>query len=222
MLGADHHGYVGRMMAMCACFGDRPGDDLQLLIGQMVNLVKDGQPVRMGKRAGNIITQEDLVEAVGVDAARYSLTRSSTDSTLEIDLDLLVRASNENPVHYVQYAHARTANVLKNAATVGIGMDVFRPELLTHETETALLTALGDFPRVVAQAGQLNEPHRVARYLEELSGHFHRWYDNCRVVPQGDEPITDTNRTRLWLAAATKQVLANGLHLLGVSAPDRK
>ena len=222
MLGADHHGYVGRMMAMCACFGDKPGENLQLLIGQMVNLVKDGEPVRMSKRSGNIITQDDLVEAVGVDAARYSLTRSSTDSTLEIDLDLLARATNENPVHYVQYAHARTANVLKNAATVGIELDLFKPELLDHPTETTLLTALGDFPRVVAQAGQLNEPHRVARYLEELAGYFHRWYDSTRVVPQGDEPITDTNRTRLWLAAATKQVLANGLHLLGVSAPDRK
>lgn len=222
MLGADHHGYVGRMMAVCACFGDTPGEHLQLLIGQMVNLVKDGKPVRMGKRSGNIITQDDLVEAVGVDAARYSLARSSADSTLEIDLDLLIRASNENPVHYVQYAHARTANVLKNAAAVGITLDVFIPELLDQPTETTLLTALGDFPRVVAQAGQLNEPHRVARYLEELSGHFHRWYDSCRVLPQGEEPITDTNRTRLWLAAATKQVLANGLQLLGVSAPDRK
>lgn len=222
MLGADHHGYLGRMYAVCACFGDQPGQHMQLLIGQMVNLVKDGKPVRMGKRAGNIITQDDLVEAVGLDAARYTLARSSADSTLEIDLDLLVRASNDNPVHYVQYAHARTANVLKNAAAVGITLAEFNPELLDQPTETVLLTALGDFPRVITQAGQLNEPHRVARYLEELAGHFHRWYDNCRVVPQGDDPITETNRTRLWLAAATKQVLANGLALLGVSAPDRK
>ncbi|MFL6164541.1 MAG: arginine--tRNA ligase [Jatrophihabitantaceae bacterium] len=222
MLGADHHGYVGRLMAMCACFGDQPGVNLQVLIGQLVNLVKDGKPVRMGKRAGNVITLEDLVDAVGVDAARYQLARSSADSTLEIDLDLLTRASNENPVHYVQYAHARTANVIKNAAAVGITLDVFRPELLDAETETALLTALGDFGRVVAQAAELCEPHRVARYLEELAGYFHRWYDNCRVVPTGDEPITDLNRSRLWLDVATKTVLANGLSLLGVSAPDRK
>jgi arginyl-tRNA synthetase len=222
MLGADHHGYVGRLMAMCACFGDRPGENLQVLIGQLVNLVKDGQPVRMGKRAGNVITLEDLVDAVGVDAARYQLARSSADSTLEIDLDLLTRASNENPVHYVQYAHARTANVVKNAAADGITLDVFAPELLDAETETVLLTALGDFPRVVAQAAELHEPHRVARYLEELAGYFHRWYDNCRVIPPGDEPITDQNRTRLWLDVATKTVLANGLRLLGVSAPDRK
>jgi arginyl-tRNA synthetase len=222
MLGADHHGYVGRLMAMCACFGDTPGVNLQVLIGQLVNLVKDGKPVRMGKRRGNVITLEDLVDAVGVDAARYALARSSADSTLEIDLDLLTRASNENPVHYVQYAHARTVNVYKNAVAAGIILDEFHPELLEHETETALLTALGDFPRVVAQAGQLSEPHRVARYLEELAGYFHRWYDTCRVVPQGDEPITEVNRSRLWLDIATRTVLANGLGLLGVSAPDRK
>ncbi|MEO6699926.1 MAG: arginine--tRNA ligase [Jatrophihabitantaceae bacterium] len=222
MLGADHHGYVARLNAMCACFGDTPGENLLILIGQLVNLVKDGKPVRMGKRAGNVITQEDLVDAVGVDAARYQLARSSADSTMEVDLDLLTRATNENPVHYVQYAHARTANVVKNAAAVGITLGVFKPELLDHDSETALLTALGDFPRVVAQAALLHEPHRVARYLEELAGFFHRWYDSCRVLPQGDEPITDANRTRLWLAVATRTVLANGLALLGVSAPDRK
>ena len=222
MLGADHHGYVGRLMAMCACFGDTPGVNLQILIGQMVNLVKDGKPVRMGKRAGNVITLEDLVDAVGVDAARYQLARSSADSTLDIDLDLLTRATNDNPVHYVQYAHARTVNVMKNAAAVGIGLDVFEPSLLTHETETALLTSLGEFPRVVAQAAELREPHRVARYLEALAGELHRWYDSCRVLPHGDEPITDVNRTRLWLDVATRTVLANGLSMLGVSAPERK
>jgi len=222
LLGADHHGYVRRLMAMCACFGDTPGVNLQILIGQLVNLLKDGKPVRMGKRTGNVVTLEDLVGAVGVDAARYQLARSSADSTLDIDLDLLTRATNENPVHYVQYAHARTVNVVKNAAAVGIGLDVFEPDLLTHETETALLTSLGEFPRVVAQAAELREPHRVARYLEALAGAFHRWYDSCRVLPKGDEEITDVNRTRLWLDVATRTVLANGLFLLGVSAPERK
>jgi len=222
MLGADHHGYVGRLMAMCACFGDVPGVNLQILIGQLVNLVKDGEPVRMGKRTGNVITLEDLVGAVGVDAARYQLTRSSADSAIDIDLDLLVRATNDNPVHYVQYAHARTVNVMKNAAAVGMELDVFDPSLLTAETETVLLTSLGEFPRVVAQAAELREPHRVARYLEALAGEFHRWYDSCRVLPKGDEEITDLNRTRLWLDAATRTVLANGLALLGVSAPERK
>jgi arginyl-tRNA synthetase len=222
MLGADHHGYVGRMNAMCAAFGDEPGKNLEILIGQMVNLVRDGQPVRMSKRAGTVVVMEDLVEAVGVDAARYALTRSSTDSMIDIDLDLLVRRGNENPVFYVQYAHARTCNVRRLAIEDGLRTeDGFDPSLLTHETEAALLAILGDFPRVVAQAAKLREPHRVARYLEDLAGRAHKWYDDCRVRPRGDEEITDLHRTRLWLNDATRVVLANGLGLLGVSAPER-
>jgi len=227
MLGADHHGYVSRMMAVCAAFGDKPGKNLQILIGQMVNLVKDGQPVRMSKRAGTVVTLEDLVDAVGVDAARYSLARSSTDSSIDLDLDLLSRATNENPVFYVQYAHARTANVARNAAAHGVsrfredGSEAFDPSLLTHETESILLGALTEFPRVVGQAAELREPHRVARYLEALAGDYHSWYHECRVTPLGDEEVTDVHRTRLWLNDATRQVLANGLGLLGVSAPER-
>ena len=222
MLGADHHGYVSRMMAMCAAFGDTPHENLEILIGQMVNLVRDGQPVRMSKRAGTVVVLEDLVEAVGVDAARYALTRSSTDSMIDIDLDLLVRRGNENPVFYVQYAHARTCNVRRLAIEDGLRTeDGFDPSLLTHETEAALLAILGDFPRVVAQAAKLREPHRVARYLEDLAGRSHKWYDECRVRPRGDEEITDLHRTRLWLNDATRVVLANGLGLLGVSAPER-
>jgi arginyl-tRNA synthetase len=221
MLGADHHGYVRRMMAMCAAFGDEPNVNLQILIGQLVNLVKNGQPVRMSKRAGTIVTLEDLVEIVGVDAARYALTRSSADSNLDIDLDLLQKRTNDNPVFYVQYAHARTHNVARNAAASGVDRSVFAPELLQHETESALLGALQEFPRVVAFAAEVREPHRVARYLEELAGLYHRWYDNCRVIPLGDEPVEDVHRTRLWLNDATGQVLRNGLNLLGVSAPER-
>jgi arginyl-tRNA synthetase len=221
MLGADHHGYIGRMMAMCACFGDEPGKNLEILIGQMVNLLKDGAPLRMSKRAGNVVTMEDLVEAVGVDAGRYALARSSADATLDIDLDVWTRHTNDNPVFYVQYAHARTCNVRKNAADVGIGLDAFEPELLTHPTESDLLGALAEFPRVVATAAELREPHRVARYLEALAGTYHRWYDACRVIPKGDEEITDLNRTRAWLNEATRTVIANGLGLLGVSAPER-
>ncbi|WP_336706467.1 arginine--tRNA ligase [Oerskovia sp. USHLN155] len=227
MLGADHHGYVSRMMAVCAAFGDEPGKNLQILIGQMVNLVKDGQPVRMSKRAGTVVTLEDLVDAVGVDAARYSLARSSTDSSIDLDLDLLSRATNENPVFYVQYAHARTANVARNAEAHGVsrfredGSEAFDPSLLTHETESILLGALTEFPRVVGQAAELREPHRVARYLEALAGDYHSWYHECRVTPLGDEEVTDVHRTRLWLNDATRQVLANGLGLLGVSAPER-
>ena len=222
MLGADHHGYVARLMAMCAAFGDTPGESLEILIGQMVNLVKDGQPVRMSKRAGTIVTLDDLVEAVGVDAARYALVRSSIDSNLDIDLDLLQTQSNDNPVFYVQYAHARTCAVARNAGAAGVRRDDgFAPELLVHESESLLIAALQDFPRVVKQAAELREPHRVARFIEEVAGTFHRWYGACRVLPQGDEDVTDLHRTRLWLNDATGQVIRNGLTLLGVSAPER-
>lgn len=221
MLGADHHGYVGRMMAMCAAFGDEPHVNLELLIGQMVNLVRDGKPVRMSKRAGTIVTMEDLVEVVGVDAARYSLARSSVDTPLDIDLELLQRRSNDNPVFYVQYAHARTSAVARNASAAGVDRSAFDASTLDHETEAALLGALADFPRVLAQAAQLREPHRVARFAEELAGLYHRWYDACRVVPQGDDPIEDVNRSRLWLNDATGQVLRTALGTLGVSAPER-
>jgi arginyl-tRNA synthetase len=221
MLGADHHGYVRRMMAMCAAFGDEPTVNLQILIGQLVNLVKDGQPVRMSKRAGTVVTLEDLVEIVGVDAARYALTRSSADSNLDVDLDVLQRRTNDNPVFYVQYAHARTHNVGRNAAASGVDRSEFAPELLDHETESALLGALNEYPRIVAYAAEVREPHRIARYLEELAGLYHRWYDNCRVIPLGDAPIEPVHRTRLWLNDATGQVLRNGLTLLGVSAPER-
>jgi arginyl-tRNA synthetase len=224
MLGADHHGYVGRMMAVCAAFGDTPGKNLQLLIGQMVNLVKDGQPVRMSKRAGTVVTLEDLVEAVGVDAARYSLARSSADQNIDLDLDLLARATNENPVYYVQYAHSRTAAVDRNAADRGVARaDGFEPALLDHPSEAALIGRLTEFPRIVAQAAELREPHRVARYLEALAGDYHTWYQqkSQRVLPYPDEEVTDTHRTRLWLNDAVRQVLANGLGLLGVTAPER-
>nr|WP_280804483.1 arginine--tRNA ligase [Aurantimicrobium minutum] len=222
MLGADHHGYVARLMAMCAAFGDEPGVNLEIMIGQMVNLVRDGQPIRMSKRAGTIVTLEDLVEAVGVDAGRYALVRSSSDSQLDIDLDVLGKKTNDNPVFYVQYAHARTCAVGRNAASAGVRReDGFVPEYLDHESESQLLGALQEFPRIVAQAAELREPHRVARYIEEVAGYYHRWYDKCRVLPQADEEVNDLHRTRLWLNDATGQVIRNGLGLLGVSAPER-
>ena len=221
MLGADHHGYVGRMMAMCAAFGDTPHVNLEILIGQMVNLMRDGQPVRMSKRAGTIVTMEDLVDAVGVDAARYALVRSSADTPLDIDLELLTQRTNDNPVYYVQYAHARMSAVGRNAAQAGVDRSEFDPSLLTHASESALLGALADFPRVLAQAAELREPHRVARFAEELAGLYHRWYDACRVTPIGDEPITTVHRTRLWLNDAAGQVLRTALTTVGVSAPER-
>ncbi|MEU4793543.1 arginine--tRNA ligase [Micromonospora tulbaghiae] len=225
MLGADHHGYIGRMKAMSACFGDDPARNLEILIGQLVNLVRDGAPVRMSKRAGTVVTLEDLVDAIGVDAARYALARYSADSPIDIDVELWTRAKNDNPVYYVQYVAARTAGAARNAAEIGLTRGdaaAFQPELLGHDKENELLKALAEFPAVVATAAELREPHRVARYLEEsVAQAYHRFYDNCRIAPQGDEEITDTHRARLWLNDATRVVIANGLHLLGVSAPER-
>lgn len=220
MLGADHHGYVGRMMAMCAAFGDEPGVNLEILIGQMVNLVRDGQPLRMSKRAGTVVTIDDLVDAIGVDAARYALARYSTDSNIDLDLDLWASRSNDNPVFTVQYAHARVASLMRNASDLGVE-PASHPALLTHEKEGELLRALADFPKVVTSAAELRGPHRVARYLEALAGTYHRFYDTCRVLPMGDEETTDLHRARLLLVQATRTVLANGLGLLGVSAPER-
>ena len=221
MLGADHHGYVPRMMAMCAAFGDEPGVNLEIMIGQLVNLVRDGEPVRMSKRAGTVVTMEDLVEIVGVDAARYALVRSSINSQLDIDLALLEKKTNDNPVFYVQYAHARTAQVANNAASLGVDRSEFEPALLTHASEEELLSKLIELPRVMATAAEFKEPHRIARYLEEVAGAYHRWYDNCRVTPMGDAPVESIHRTRLWLNDAAGVVLRNGLNLLGVSAPER-
>ena len=220
MLGADHHGYVGRMNAMCAAFGDEPGKNLEILIGQMVNLLRDGQPLRMSKRNGTVVTIDDLVEAIGVDASRYALARYHSDSPIDIDLDLWARATNDNPVFTVQYGHARVASLLRNAADLGV-VASSHPELLIHDKEGELLRALAEFPRVIKAAAELREPHRVARYLEELAGTYHRFYDSCRVLPRGDEETSDLHRARLLLADATRIVLANGLRLLGVSAPER-
>ena len=225
LLGADHHGYVGRMMAMCAAFGDTPGVNMQIIIGQLVNLVRDGAPVRMSKRAGTIVTLEDLVDAVGVDAARYALARSSMDSMIDIDLDLLASTSNDNPVYYVQYAHARTRSVARNAAEHGVSRDpeqaVFEPAALDDPADAALLGALAQFPATVAQAAALREQHRLARYLEQLAASYHAWYGVTRVTPRGDDPVGPGHVARLWLNDAVGQVLANGLGLLGVSAPER-
>jgi arginyl-tRNA synthetase len=222
ILGADHHGYVGRLRAAASCLGDDPDQTLEVLIGQMVNVVRDGQPVRMSKRAGNVVTLDDIVAAIGVDATRYALARYSLDSTIELDLDVWTRRSNDNPVYYVQYAHARIASLLRAAAEAGITRgDRYDPALLSHEREGDLLKALADFPLLVAGAAQLRQPHRVARYLEGLAGTYHRFYDECRVLPPRGEPLSEVGRSRLWLVEATRIVLETGLSLLGVSAPDR-
>ena len=220
MLGADHHGYIARLKAAAAALGDDP-DTVEVLIGQLVNLVRDGQPVRMSKRAGTVITMDDLVESIGVDAARYALIRSSVDSPIDIDLALWSSASAENPVYYVQYAHARLCALARSAAELGLTPDLAHLEQLSHDKEGTLMRSLGEFPRVLQSAAALREPHRVSRYLEDLAGDYHRFYDSCRVLPQGDEPASDLHRARLALCAATRQVIANGLAILGVSAPER-
>ena len=221
MLGADHHGYVPRMMALCAAYGDEPGVNLEIMIGQLVYLVRNGEPVRMSKRAGTVVTMEDLVRAVGVDAARYALARSPINSNLDIDLEQLAKKTNDNPVFYVQYAHARTKQVAVNAASLGVDNSEFKPELLSHPSESELLAQLIELPRIMASAAELKEPHRVARYLEEVAGAYHRWYDNCRVTPISGGEVESVHRTRLWLNEAAGVVLRNGLDLLGVSAPER-
>lgn len=222
MLGADHHGYIGRLKAIASVSGDDPAT-VEVLIGQMVNLLKDGVAVKMSKRAGTVVTLEDLVEAIGVDAGRYVLVRSSVNSSIDIDLDLWTSQSSENPVYYVQYAHARTASIARNAAE--LEYDKVTPDLalLTSDEEGELIRTLGEYPRVVSSAAGLREPHRVARYLEELAGTYHRFQTNknLRVLPLGDEPVSPTNAARLVMVNATRQVLANGLALLGVSAPER-
>lgn len=221
MLGADHSGYVGRLKAIAQILGYR-ADQIEVMIGQLVNLVKDGKPVRMSKRAGTVVTLEDLVEAVGVDAARYELTRYSVDTPIDIDLGLLTSKSNENPVYYVQYAHARTAAVARNAAEAGVKVeDGVDTSLLDSAADGELLAVLGQFPAAVRDAAKFYEPHRVNRYLEQLASAYHSWYGVSRVAPKADEEVTDLHRTRLLLNNAAQQVLANGLNLLGVSAPER-
>ena len=223
MLGADHHGYIGRLKATAACAGDDPEYNIHVLIGQLVKIMEGGQEVKLSKRAGTIITLEELVEKVGVDAARYTLIRYPVDTPMVMDIDILKRNTNENPVYYVQYAHARITAVLRNAQELGATLELkeFDPAQLTHDRENELLGALAEFPRVVASSAELREPHRVARYLEELAGTYHGFYNDCRVLPMGEEKLTALHTARLLLCSATKQVISNGLELLGVSAPER-
>ena len=223
MLGADHHGYIHRLRAVAACAGDNPDYNIHVLIGQLVKIMEGGEEVKLSKRAGTIITLAELVEKVGVDAARYTLIRYPVDTPMVMDIDILRSNTNENPVYYVQYAHARIAAVLRNVAELGIptGLDNFDPSQLTHDRENQLLGTLAEFPRIVAQAAELREPHRVARYLEELAGVYHGFYADCRVLPLGDEAIAPIHSARANLCAATMQVIANGLAMLGVSAPER-
>ena len=223
MLGADHHGYVGRIKAIAACAGDDPEKDIEALIGQMVKIIEGGQELKLSKRAGTIITLEELVEKVGIDAARYTLIRYPTDTPMVMDVDLLKKNTNDNPVYYVQYAHARICAVLRNAKDLGIdyGLTFYSPELLVHERERELIGLLAEYPRIVAAAAFARQPHRVSRYIEDLAAQYHRFYNDCRVLPLGEEKPTKLNSARACLSMATAQVISNGLDLLGVNAPER-
>ena len=223
MLGADHHGYVGRLKATAACAGDDPEYNIHVLIGQLVKIIEGGQEIKLSKRAGTIITLEELVEKVGVDAARYTLIRYPVDTPMVLDIDLLKKRTNDNPVFYVQYAHARICAVLRNAKDLSIpyGINSYQAELLTHDRERELLGGLAEFPRVVASAAELRQPHRIARYIEELATLYHGFYNDCRVLPLGDESPSAIHSTRASLCDATRQVISNALNLLGVSAPEK-
>jgi len=221
LLGADHHGYVNRLKAIAACAGDDPERNIEILIGQLVKILKGGEEMRLSKRAGTIVTLAELVEEGGVDPLRYTLCRYPVDSPLTLDIEEMTRQVSENPVYYVQYAHARLASILRNATDLGVKLEEFDPGLLSHEREGDLLRALAEFPRIVATAAELREPHRIARYLEDTASAFHKFYDSCRVLPRGDEEVEPVHRARLTLVAATRTVLANGLDLLGVTAPER-
>jgi arginyl-tRNA synthetase len=223
MLGADHHGYVGRLKTTAACAGDDPEYNIEILIGQMVKIIEGGEELKLSKRAGTIITLEELVEKVGVDAARYTLIRYPVETPMIMDVDLLKKRTNENPVYYVQYAHARIAALLRNADELGIkyGLEVFDAELLEHQRERELLGGLAQYPEVVTSAAELRSPHRIARYVEELATLYHGFYSDCRVLPIGDEKASPIHQARATLCAATMQVISNGLSLLGVSSPER-
>ncbi|MDU4704293.1 MAG: arginine--tRNA ligase, partial [Corynebacterium sp.] len=220
MLGADHHGYIARLRAAAAALGYN-ADGVEVLIGQMVNLLRDGKAVRMSKRAGTVVTLDDLVEAIGVDAARYSLIRSSVDSSLDIDLGLWASQSSDNPVYYVQYGHARLCSIGRRAEEAGVTSEGADFSLLVEDREGELIRTIGEFPAIIKSAADLREPHRIARYAEQLAGVFHRFYDTCQILPKAGEEVSELHRARLGLAEATRQTLANALQLLGVTAPER-
>jgi arginyl-tRNA synthetase len=217
--GADHHGYVPRMRAVARAFGD-PDDTTEFLIGQLVTLVRAGQPARMSKRAGDIVTVDDLLDEVGKDAFRYTMLRFALDTPMEFDVEAVTRQSMDNPVYYVQYAHARISSVLRQGRETGftpLPVEEADLGLLTHPTEAALLRRLAGFEEVVLVAAGQRAPHRLTRYAEDLAAAFHRFYAECRVL--GDDHALSS--ARWWLVNATRQVLANTLGLIGVDAPER-
>jgi arginyl-tRNA synthetase len=217
--GADHHGYVPRMRAVVRAFGD-PDDTAEFHISQLVSLVRAGQPARMSKRAGEIATVDDLLDEVGRDAFRYTMLRFALDTPIEFDVEAVTRQSMDNPVYYVQYAHARISSVLRQGRETGftpLPVEEADLGLLRHPMEAALLRRLAGFEELVLVAASQRTPHRLTRYAEDLAAAFHRFYAECRVLSD-DHALSSA---RWWLVNATRQVLANTLGLIGVDAPER-
>ena len=215
--GADHHGYVCRVKAAMAALGYNP-DNLEVLLLQMVSLYRNGELVKMSKRTGQSVTLAELIEEVGTDAARFFFIMRSLDSQLDFDLDLAKSQSNENPVYYVQYAHARICSIFRQMKEAGIKIKE-NPDLalLTDETEIALIKKLLSYPDEIALAARNKAPHRIAAYVHDLASMFHSFYNKCRILGIDDKLA----QARLALCMATKYVLAHGLGILGVSAPEK-
>ncbi|MGD7042927.1 arginine--tRNA ligase [Jeotgalibacillus proteolyticus] len=216
--GADHHGYIPRMKAAVEALGYNR-DDLEVAVIQMVQLYKDGEKMKMSKRTGKAVTMRELVDEVGLDAVRYFFAMRSGDSHMDFDLDLAVSQSNENPVYYAQYAHARICSIIRQAEEQGI--DLSTPadlSLIGTEKEVDLLKKLGDFPQVVGDAAELRTPHRIATYINETAAAFHSFY-NANKVLDADSP--ERTKARLQLIQSVRQTLKNALKLIGVEAPDK-
>ena len=231
LLGADHHGYVGRLKAAAACLGI-PADRVEIRIGQLVNLLRAGEPVRMSKRTGEMIALDEVVDEVGADVTRYHFLRQGLDTMVDFDLEVVAQQSMENPVYYVQYAHARINSLVRTADERGFDHGSLEDADLTrlsHPAELELLTAIAQLPIVVDDAAELRATQRLARYAEDLAGTFHRFYAECRILVADDDERTadeqaellELGRARYWLAVAARQVLVNALGLLRVSAPER-
>jgi arginyl-tRNA synthetase len=216
--GADHHGDVKRVLGAAQAFGIDPRR-VQIVLYQLVRLYRGGEPVRMSKRAGEMITLDELLDEVGTDAARYALLSRSPDSPLDFDIELVTRQSMDNPVYYVQYAHARIASVLRKAAAEGVQLPPWSEvdlEVLHEDAELDLIRKLSEYPEVVELAAESLAPHRLTHFAEEVAATFHRFYTDWRIITD-DVRLT---QARLWLAAATKLVAGSALDILGVSAPE--
>ncbi|MCL6471269.1 MAG: arginine--tRNA ligase [Firmicutes bacterium] len=215
--GADHHGYVGRMKAAIQALG-YPADKMEVIIGQLVNLLRAGEPVRMSKRTGEMVTLDELLEEVGSDAVRFFFLMRSTDSPVDFDIELAKQESNENPVYYVQYAHARISSIIRYAEAEGvIPTGKINYQRLETEPELDLIKKLAEWPEILEWAARQRAPHPLTAYAQELAATFHYFYTKCRVVSEDEE----LSAARMALSEATRTVLRSVLRMLGVSAPDR-